>query len=120
MPDAFIIDACRTPRGIGKQGKGALAHLHPQHLGSTVLRALQQRNGFDTADVDDVVWGTSSQVSEQSGDIGRMSVLDAGWDVKASGVTLDRFCGSGITANNIAANAVMSGMEELVVAAAPR
>src|SRR5207237_6208779 len=56
MADAFIIDACRTPRGIGKQGKGALAHLHPQHLGATVLKALVERNGFDTADVDDVVW----------------------------------------------------------------
>ena len=62
MPDALIIDACRTPRGIGKPGKGALAHLHPQHLGRTVLEALVERNGFDTADVDDVVWGTSSQV----------------------------------------------------------
>ena len=115
MPDAFIIDACRTPRGIGKQGKGALAHLHPQHLGSTVLRALADRNGIDTADVDDVIWGTSSQVSEQSGDIGRMSALDAGYDIKASGVTLDRFCGSGITSTNFAANAVMAGMENLVI-----
>jgi len=57
MAEAFIIDACRTPRGIGKQGKGALAHLHPQHLASTVLKALVDRNGFDTADVDDVIWG---------------------------------------------------------------
>ncbi len=116
MPDAFIIDACRTPRGVGKQGKGALAHLHPQHLGATVLRALRDRNGFETADVDDVVWGTSSQVCEQSGDLGRMSALDAGYDVKASGVTLDRFCGSGITSANIAANAIMAGMEDLVIA----
>ena len=116
MPDALIIDACRTPRGIGKQGKGALAHLHPQHLASTVLAALVERNGFDTADVDDVVWGTSSQVCEQSGDLGRMGLLDAGYDVKASGVTLDRFCGSGITANNIAATAIMAGMEDLVIA----
>ncbi len=115
MADALIIDACRTPRGIGKQGKGALTHLHPQHLGSTVLRALVERNGFDTADVDDVVWGTSSQVCEQSGDLGRMSALDAGYDVRASGVTLDRFCGSGITSANIAATAIMAGMEDLVV-----
>ncbi len=115
MADALIIDACRTPRGIGKQGKGALTHLHPQHLGRTVLEALVERNGFDTADVDDVVWGTSSQVCEQSGDLGRMSALDAGYDVRASGVTLDRFCGSGITSANIAATAVMSGMEDLVV-----
>jgi acetyl-CoA C-acetyltransferase len=116
MPDAYIIDAVRTPRGIGKQGKGALAHLHPQHLGRTVLAALVERNGFDTADVDDVVWGTSAQVCEQGGDLGRMSALDAGYDVKASGATLDRFCGSGITAANFAAHAVMAGMEDLVVA----
>ncbi len=115
MADALIIDACRTPRGIGKQGKGALAHLHPQHLARTVLEALVDRNGFDTADVDDVVWGTSAQVCEQSGDLGRMAALDAGYDVTASGVTLDRFCGSGITAKNIAANAIMAGMEDLVV-----
>jgi acetyl-CoA C-acetyltransferase len=115
MPDALIIDACRTPRGIGKQGKGALAHLHPQHLAATVLRALVDRNGFDTADVDDVIWGTSSQVCEQSGDLGRMAALDAGYDTHASGVTLDRFCGSGITSTNFAANAVMAGMEHLVI-----
>jgi acetyl-CoA C-acetyltransferase len=115
VAEALIIDACRTPRGIGKQGKGALAHLHPQHLGSTVLRALAERTGIDTADVDDVVWGTSSQVCEQSGDLGRMSALDAGYDIKASGVTLDRFCGSGITSANIAATSVMSGMEDLVI-----
>lgn len=115
MADAYIIDACRTPRGIGKQGKGALAHLHPGHLGRTVLEAIRDRNGIDTADVDDVVWGTSSQVMEQSGDLGRMSALDAGYDIKASGVTLDRFCGSGITSANIAATAVMAGMEDLVV-----
>src|SRR2546423_969596 len=116
MADAFIIDACRTPRGVGKQGKGALAHLHPQHLASTVLRALADRNGFATADVDDVVWGTSAQVCEQSGDLGRMAALDAGYDVRASGVTLDRFCGSGITSVNMAANAIMAGSEDLMIA----
>jgi acetyl-CoA C-acetyltransferase len=115
MADAIIIDACRTPRGIGKQGKGALAHLHPQHLAATVLKALVERNGFDTADVDDVIWGTSAQVAEQSGDLGRMAALDAGYDVRASGVTLDRFCGSGITANNFAAAMVMAGHEDLVI-----
>ena len=115
MADAFIIDACRTPRGIGKQGKGSLAHLHPQHVAATVLRALVDRNGFDTADVDDIIWGTSSQVCEQSGDLGRMAALDAGYDVRASGVTLDRFCGSGITANNFAAAMVMAGHEDLVI-----
>ncbi len=116
MAEALIIDACRTPRGVGKQGKGALAHLHPQHLGATVLKALVERNDFDTAEVDDIIWGTSAQVAEQGGDIGRMSALDAGYDVKASGVTLDRFCGSGITSVNFGANAVMAGMEDLVIA----
>ena len=115
MSDALIFDACRTPRGIGKPGKGALSHLHPQHLASTVLAALVDRNGFDTADVDDVVWGTSAQVCEQGGDLGRMAALDAGYDVTASGATLDRFCGSGITSANYAAHAVMAGMEDLVV-----
>ena len=70
MPDALIIDACRTPRGIGKAGKGALSDMHPQHLGAAVLRALQERNGFDTADVDDIIWGTSAQVGPQSCDLG--------------------------------------------------
>jgi len=115
LPDALIIDACRTPRGVGKVGKGALAHLHPQHLGRTVLEALANRNDFDTGEVDDIIWGTSSQVSEQGGDLGRMAALDAGYNVKASGVTLDRFCGSGITSANFAANAIMAGMEDLVI-----
>ena len=58
MADALIIDACRTPRGIGKAGKGALSGIHPQQLGATVLRALADRNNINTADVDDIVWGT--------------------------------------------------------------
>ena len=61
MPNAYIVDTCRTPRGIGKVGKGSLAHLHPAYLGSTVLKALAERNALDTAEVDDVIWGTSSQ-----------------------------------------------------------
>lgn len=116
MADAFIIDACRTPRGIGKQGKGALAHLHPQHLAATVLSAIRDRNKLDTATVDDIIWGTSSQRGAQGADLGRMAALDAGYDVKASGVTLDRFCGSGITTVNLAAAQIMSGMEDIVVA----
>ncbi len=116
MTDALIIDACRTPRGIGKQGKGSLSHLHPQHVASTVLKALADRNDLDTSQIDDIVWGTSAQVQEQGGDLGRMAALDAGFDTKASGVTLDRFCGSGITSVNFAAGMVMSGMEDLVIA----
>ncbi|MFZ4121818.1 MAG: acetyl-CoA C-acetyltransferase [Caulobacterales bacterium] len=116
MADAFIIDAVRTPRGVGKVGKGALAHLHPQHLGATVLKALAARNDLKTGDVDDIIWGTSSQRGKQAGDLGRMSALLAGYDLKASGVTLDRFCGSGITTVNLAAASVMSGMEDVVIA----
>jgi acetyl-CoA C-acetyltransferase len=116
MPEAFIIDAVRTPRGIGKVGKGALADHHPQHLGATVLAALAERNSLKTADVDDIIWGTSSQRGKQGGDMGRMAALDAGYDIKASGVTLDRYCGSGITAVNLAAAQIMSGMEDLVIA----
>ena len=115
MPEAWIIDAARTPRGIGKVGKGALAEHHPQHLGATVLKALAERNGLNTADVDDIIWGTSSQRGKQGGDLGRMAALDAGYDVRASGVTLDRYCGSGITAVNLAAAQVMAGMEDLVI-----
>lgn len=116
MAEALIIDACRTPRGIGKAGKGALSGIHPQQLGATVLKALAERTGINTADVDDIVWGTSSQRGAQSGDLGRMSALDAGYDIRASGVTLDRFCGSGITSVSMAANAVMAGSEDLVIA----
>src|ERR1700756_4726746 len=116
MSDAFIIDAVRTPRSIGKMGKGALSHLHPQYLAATVLKALAERNNLNTADVDDVIWGTSAQMGLQGGDMGRMAALDAGFDTRASGVTLDRFCGSGLTAASLAAAQVMSGMEDLVIA----
>ncbi|WP_300376178.1 acetyl-CoA C-acetyltransferase [Henriciella sp.] len=116
MADAYIIDAVRTPRGIGKVGKGSLAHLHPQILGATVLSAIRDRNNLDTSTVDDIIWGTSSQRGKQGGDMGRMAALDAGYDIKASGVTLDRFCGSGITTVNLAAAQIMSGMEDCVVA----
>ncbi|MBB5686729.1 acetyl-CoA C-acetyltransferase [Sphingobium boeckii] len=116
MAVAYIIDAVRTPRSIGKMGKGALSTMHPQHVAATVLKALRDRNAFDTADVDDVIWGTSAQAGLQGGDMGRMAALDAGYDVKVSGVTLDRFCGSGITATNLAAGQIMSGMEDLVIA----
>jgi acetyl-CoA C-acetyltransferase len=116
MPEAYIIDAARTPRGIGKPGKGALSHLHPQHLAATVLKAIKDRNNLNTADVNDVIWSTSTQKGKQGGDLGRMAALDAGYDVRASGMTLDRFCGGGITSVNLAAATIMSGMEDLVVA----
>lgn len=116
MAEAYIIDAVRTPRGIGKQGKGALADSHPQHLAATVLKAVAERNSLDTSTVDDVIWSVSTQDGKQAGDLGRMAALDAGYDVTSSGTTLDRFCGGGITSVNMAAAQVMSGMEDCIVA----
>ena len=116
MSEAYIIDAVRTPRGIGKPGKGALSHLHPQHLAATVLKALKDRNDIKTEEVNDVIWSTSTQKGKQGGDMGRMAALDAGFDIRASGMTLDRFCGGGITSVNLAAATIMSGMEDMVIA----
>ncbi|HEX4846807.1 MAG TPA: acetyl-CoA C-acetyltransferase [Novosphingobium sp.] len=116
MAEAYIIDAVRTPRGVGKPGKGALSHLHPQHLAATVLKAIRDRNNIDTSTVDDIIWSTSSQNGKQGGDLGRMAALAAGYDISASGTTLDRFCGGGITSVNLAAATVMSGMEDCVIA----
>jgi acetyl-CoA C-acetyltransferase len=116
MTEAWIIDAARTPRGIGKQGKGALWEVHPQKLLSTVLRALVTRSGLDSQDIDDVIISCSTQFGNQGACIGRMAALDAGFSNKASGVTLDRFCGGGISAVNFAAGSIMSGMEDLVIA----
>jgi acetyl-CoA C-acetyltransferase len=116
MSEAYIIDAVRTPRGVGKPGKGALSHLHPQHLAATVLKAIKERNNLDTATVDDIIWSTSSQNGKQGGDLGRMAALAAGYDISASGTTLDRFCGGGISSVNLAAASVMSGMEDCVIA----
>ena len=118
MADAYIIDAIRTPRGIGKAGKGALSEIHPGRLLAQVFEAIAERNHLDTDEIDDVVVGCSSQVGKQGSCIGRMAALDAGWSTKASAVTLDRFCGSGITSVNLAAANIMSGMDDLCVAGA--
>ncbi|MDG1311328.1 MAG: acetyl-CoA C-acetyltransferase [Porticoccaceae bacterium] len=115
MTEAYIIDTCRTPRGIGKIGKGSLAHIHPQKLAATVLKALAERNNLITADVSDIIWGCNNQTGKQSADLGRMAALEAGYSTLASGVTLDRFCGSGITSVSLAAAQVMSGMEDVVI-----
>jgi acetyl-CoA C-acetyltransferase len=81
-----------------------------------VLKALAERNNLNTAEVDDILWGTSTQKGTQGSDLGRMSALDAGYDQRSSGITMDRFCGSGISVVNLAAASIMSGMEDLVVA----
>lgn len=115
MAEAYIIDAVRTPRSIGKMGKGALSTMHPEHLSATVLAALKERNNLNTADVDDVIWGVSAAMGLAAGDIGRNAALDAGYDIKAGGVTLNRFCGSSITATNFAAGMIMAGMHDLAI-----
>ena len=116
LSEAWIIDAARTPRGIGKLGKGGLSEVHPQRILSTVLKALAERNGLNTADVDDVIAGCGSQWGKQGWCIARMAALDAGYDNDAPGMSLDRFCGSGLTAVNLGAMGIMSGMQNLVVA----
>ena len=116
MQEAWIIDAARTPRGVGKYGKGALSSVHPQRILATVLKALAERNSLNTAEVDDVIAGCGSQIGKQGSCIARMSALDAGYDIKAPGFALDRFCGSGLTAVNLGAMGIMSGMQNLVVA----
>lgn len=116
MAEAYIIDAVRTPRGIGKMGKGALSQMHPEHLTATVLTALKERNHLNTEDVDDVIWSTSATMGLQGGAMGRMAAVDAGFSQKVSGVSLNRYCGGGITAVALGAAQIMAGMEDLVIA----
>ncbi len=113
--EAFIIDAVRSPRGRGK-ATGGLHDVHPQRILAQVLEGLRERVGFDTAEVDDVVMGCGSAWGDQGMDIARMAALDAGWDLDAPGVTLNRFCGSGQQAVNFAAMGLRSGFQHLVVA----
>jgi acetyl-CoA C-acetyltransferase len=116
MGEAWIIDAVRTPRGKGKKDTGALSGIHPQDLLSQCLNALQSRTGIDPKHVEDVVAGCVSAVGEQAACIARMAVLNAGWPFDAaSGVTLNRFCGSGQQAVNFAALGVMAGQQDLVI-----
>jgi acetyl-CoA C-acetyltransferase len=115
MGDAWIIDAVRTPRGRGKKETGALSGIHPQELFAQTLNALRARQGIDPRDVEDVVVGCVSEAGEQGGCIARNAVLAAGWPNEATGVVLNRFCGSGQQAVNFAAMGVMSGQQDLVV-----
>jgi acetyl-CoA C-acetyltransferase len=113
--EAWIIDTARSPRGVGKQGKGSLAPIHPQRVLAQVLDALRERVGFDPADVDDVVCGNGAHAGDHAHDIGRMAVLDAGWPVSVPGVTLNRFCGSGQQAVTFAAMGILAGHQDLVI-----
>lgn len=115
MTEAYLYDAVRTPRGRGKSD-GRLHPVTPVHLLATLLRALEERNRLDTAQVDDVVIGCVTPVGEQGADIARTAVLYAGWAQNVPGVTQSRFCASGLESVNLAAMKVMSGQEDLVVA----
>ncbi|MFI7382158.1 acetyl-CoA C-acetyltransferase [Streptomyces sp. NPDC049813] len=113
MPEAYIVDAVRTP--VGRRG-GGLAAVHPADLGAHVLRALMERTGVDPAAVEDVVFGCLDTVGPQAGDIARTSWLAAGLPEEVPGVTVDRQCGSSQQAVHFAAQGVLSGTQDLVVA----
>jgi acetyl-CoA C-acetyltransferase len=113
--EAFVFDAIRTPRGRGK-ASGSLYEVKPITLLTGVLKELQKRHDLDTSQVDDVVMGCVTPVGEQGSCIAKTAALAAGWDFRASGVQLNRFCASGLEAVNMAAQKVRSGWEDLVVA----
>ncbi|WP_017541070.1 acetyl-CoA C-acetyltransferase [Nocardiopsis halophila] len=115
MPEAFIVDAVRTPVARGREG-GALAGVHPADLGARVITALMERSGADPGAVDDVVFGCVDALGPQAGDIARTAWLAAGLPEHVPGVTVDRQCGSGQQAVHFAAQAVMAGTAGLVVA----
>src|SRR5918998_2114151 len=113
MPDAYIVDAVRTP--VGRRG-GGLSQVHPADLGAVVLRELVERSGVDPAAVEDVVFGCVDTIGPQAGDIARTAWLAAGLPEEVPGTTVDRQCGSSQQAVHFAAQAVMSGTADLVVA----
>ena len=116
MNDAVIVEAVRTPVGIGKPGKGELSGIHPVDVSATVIDALVQRSGFDASVIDDVIWGCVSQVGEQSANVARNAALAAGLPESVTGVSVDRQCGSSQQAVHFAAAAVMSGQMDVVIA----
>ncbi len=113
MREAVIVEAVRTP--VGKRN-GGLSGVHAADLSAVVLGALVDRTGLDPSTVDDVVWGCVSQVGDQSSNIGRFAVLAAGWPESIPGTTVNRACGSSQQALDFAAQAVMSGQQDVVVA----
>ncbi len=115
MAEAYIFDAVRTPRGVGKD-KGGLHTVRPVDLLGVALKALQRRNGFDTAEVEDMAMGCVTQTGEQGTCIARFAGLEAGYHYKAPAYTVNRFCASGLQAVNLAAAQVAAGWADLVVA----
>ena len=115
MPEAWILDARRTPRGRGKRGRGALTEVHPQELLAQALNAVIARSGVTAGDVADVIAGCVSQVNDQGANIARNAVLAAGWPDTVPATSINRFCGSGLQAVTFAAMGVMSGTQQLAV-----
>lgn len=115
MNQAYIFDAIRTPRGKGR-ANGALYEVKPVNLLANLLKTLQQRNAFDTQYVDDIVMGCVTPILDQGADIAKTAAILAGWHDNCAGVTLNRFCASGLEAVNLAAMKIRSGWEHLVVA----
>ena len=113
MPDALIIDACRTP--IGRYG-GALAGVRPDDLAADVIRALVQRTGVDSAAIDDVIFGCANQAGEDNRNVARMAALLAGLPVTVPGQTVNRLCGSGLQAVVSASHAIRAGEGDLFIA----
>jgi acetyl-CoA C-acetyltransferase len=113
MPQAYIIDAIRTPTG---RKKGSLAAWHPGDLGAIPIKAIIDRTGVDPEAVDDVVWGCVDAIGPQAGNMGRTCWLTAGYPEAVPGVTIDRQCGSSQQAIHFAAQGVMSGTQDLVIA----
>ncbi len=112
---AFIYDHVRTPRGRGKKD-GSLHEVPAVRLGAKVLEALRDRNGIDTAKVDDIIFGCVDPVGEAGAVIPRSSAFEAGYDFKAPGMQISRFCASGLDAINLAAAKIAGGTDELVIA----
>jgi acetyl-CoA C-acetyltransferase len=113
MPEAYIVDAIRTP--VGKRG-GGLSQVHPADLGAHVITSLVERTGIDPAAVEDVVFGCVDQLGPQAGDVARTCWLAAGYTEDVPGTTIDRQCGSSQQALHFAAQAVMSGTNDVIVA----
>ncbi|MCO5231367.1 MAG: acetyl-CoA C-acetyltransferase [Chitinophagales bacterium] len=115
MNEAYIFDAIRTPRGRGKKN-GSLHEVTPINLVAGLLKSLQERNGLNTKEVEDVILGCVTPIGDQGGNIAKIAALHAGWDDSVSGFQLNRFCASGLEAINLAAAKVRSGWNDLVVA----
>ncbi len=111
--NAYIIDACRTPRG--RRGAG-LAGVHPIDLCTVPMHAIVARTGVDATRIDDAIIGCVTETGEQGACVARAAVLAAGWPIEIAGVSLNRFCGSGQTAVNLAAQGAASGAYDLVYA----